>query len=61
MRLENLPPKSGPVPQGLNLSYNTVKDVKLTEKINGRQTNHFQTNQEKHLKFQVKKKYKNRL
>ena len=31
-----IPPKSGPVPQGLNLSYNTVKDVKLTEKINGR-------------------------
>ena len=30
------PPKSGPTPQGLNLSYNTVKDVKLTEKINGR-------------------------
>ena len=29
------PPKSGPMPQGLNLSYNTVKDVKLTEKING--------------------------
>ena len=29
------PPKSGPTPQGLNLSYNTVKDVKLTEKING--------------------------
>ena len=31
------PPKSGPTPQGLNISYNTVKDVKLTEKINGRQ------------------------
>ncbi len=28
------PPKSGPTPQGLNLSYNTVKTVKLTEKIN---------------------------
>jgi len=31
-----IPPKSGPMPQGLNLNYNTVKDVKLTEKINGR-------------------------
>jgi hypothetical protein len=31
-----IPPKSGPMPQGLKLSYNTVKDVKLTEKINGR-------------------------
>ena len=29
------PPKSGPTPQGLNIEYNTVKDVKL-EKINGR-------------------------
>jgi len=29
------PPKSGPMPQGLNLSYNTVKTIKLTEKING--------------------------
>ena len=29
------PPESGPLPQGLKLSYNTVKDVKLTEKING--------------------------
>lgn len=31
-----VPPKSGPTPQGLNISYNTVKDVRLTEKINGR-------------------------
>jgi len=30
-----IPPKSGPMPQGLNLNYNTVKTVKL-EKINGR-------------------------
>jgi len=30
-----IPPKSGPTPQGLNLSYNTVKTIKLTEKING--------------------------
>ena len=30
-----IPPKSGPQPQGLNISYNTVKSVKL-EKINGR-------------------------
>ena len=29
------PPKSGPMPQGLNLNYNTVKTVRL-EKINGR-------------------------
>ena len=31
-----IPPKSGPTPQGLNISYNTVKVVKHTEKINGR-------------------------
>jgi hypothetical protein len=31
------PPKSGPNPQGLNISYNTVKPIKNTEKINGRQ------------------------
>ena len=31
-----LPPESGPMPQGLNINYNTVKTVKL-EKINGRQ------------------------
>lgn len=30
-----VPPKRGPQPQGLNLQYNTVKTVKLTEKING--------------------------
>jgi|DEB0MinimDraft_6_1074348.scaffolds.fasta_scaffold14962_2 hypothetical protein len=30
-----VPPKSGPQPQGLNITYNTVKSVKL-EKINGR-------------------------
>ena len=30
-----IPPKSGPMPQGLNLNYNTVKTVKL-EKIKGR-------------------------
>jgi len=30
-----IPPKRGPVPQGLNINYNTVKTVK-TEKINGR-------------------------
>jgi len=29
------PPKRGPLPQGLNINYNTVKTVKL-EKINGR-------------------------
>jgi hypothetical protein len=28
------PPKSGPLSQGLNIEYNTVKDVKL-EKSNG--------------------------
>lgn len=32
-----VPPEAGPMSQGLNISYNTVKDVKLTEKINGRQ------------------------
>jgi hypothetical protein len=31
------PPKSGPNPQGLNISYNTVKTINNTEKINGRQ------------------------
>jgi hypothetical protein len=31
------PPKSGPTPQGLNISYNTVKTIKQSgEKINGR-------------------------
>ena len=30
------PPKSGPMPQGLNINYNTGKTVKL-EKKNGRQ------------------------
>ena len=32
-----IPPESGPMPQGLNISYNTVKDIKVTEKNNGRQ------------------------
>jgi len=32
-----IPPLSGPVSQGLNYDYNTVKTVKITEKINGRQ------------------------
>ena len=30
------PPKKCPQSQGLNIKYNTVKTVKLTEKINGR-------------------------
>ena len=30
------PPEKGPQSQGLNLKYNSVKTVKLTEKINGR-------------------------
>jgi hypothetical protein len=30
-----VPPKSGPLPQGLNISYNTVKTIH-SEKINGR-------------------------
>ena len=29
-----VPPKSGPVPQGLNIQYNTVKTVR--ENLNGR-------------------------
>ena len=33
------PPKSGPTPQGLKYEYNTVRTVKHTEKINGRQHN----------------------
>ena len=32
-----LPPKSGPNPQGLNISYNTVKDVRLEKKYGNRQ------------------------
>ena len=33
-----IPPESGPMPQGLNINYNTVKTVKQSgEKINGRQ------------------------
>jgi hypothetical protein len=31
-----VPPASGPQSQGLNISYNTVKTVEHTEKINGR-------------------------
>jgi len=30
-----VPPKSGPLPQGLNIGYNTVKIIS-SEKINGR-------------------------
>ena len=30
------PPEKGPQSQGLNIKYNSVKTVKLTEKINGR-------------------------
>ena len=30
-----IPPKSGPMPQGLNIEHNTVKTVRL-EKLNGR-------------------------
>ena len=33
------PTKSGPTPQGLKYEYNTVRTVKHTEKINGRQHN----------------------
>ena len=33
------PPKSGPTPQGLTYEYHTVRTVKHTEKINGRQYN----------------------
>ena len=29
------PPRSGPMPQGLNINYNTVKTIKL-ENLNGR-------------------------
>jgi hypothetical protein len=34
-----LPPEAGPTSQGLNINYNTVKTVRHTEKINGRQYN----------------------
>ena len=33
------PPEKGPTSQGLNINYNTVKTVRHTEKINGRQYN----------------------
>ena len=32
-----VPPKSGPMPQGLNIQYNTVKDVRLEKKHGNRQ------------------------
>jgi hypothetical protein len=32
---KTIPPKKGPQPQGLNISYNTVKTIQ-SEKINGR-------------------------
>ncbi len=32
-----VPPESGPTPQGLNISYNTVKDVRLEKKHGNRQ------------------------
>ena len=32
-----VPPKSGPTPQGLNIEYNTVKDVRLEKKYGNRQ------------------------
>ena len=32
-----VPPESGPTPQGLNISYNTVKDVRLEKKHGDRQ------------------------
>ena len=32
-----VPPKSGPMPQGLNIQYNTVKDVRLEKKYGNRQ------------------------
>ena len=36
------PPKRGPTPQGLNISYNTVKTVKQSgEKNNGRDRQSF--------------------
>ena len=31
------PPKSGPTPQGLNIDYNTVKEVTLEKKHGNRQ------------------------
>jgi hypothetical protein len=58
-----VPPESGPQSQGLNISYNTVKDITLKEKINGRQFRQrrqgsYQTSQEKNLIFQVKNRFK---
>ena len=31
-----VPPKKGPNPQGLNISYNTVRTIKSEKTINGR-------------------------
>ena len=35
-----VPPRSGPTPQGLNIQYNTVKDVRLEKKHGNRQLNY---------------------
>ena len=32
-----IPPESGPTPQGLNIEYNAVKDVRLEKKHGNRQ------------------------
>jgi hypothetical protein len=56
-----VPPESGPQSQGLNISYNTVKDITLKEKINGRRQYRQGSSKrakKKNLIFQVKKRFK---
>jgi hypothetical protein len=56
-----VPPESGPQSQGLNISYNTVKDITLKEKINGRRQYRQGSSKrakKRNLIFQVKKRFK---
>ena len=39
-----VPPKRGPNPQGLNISYNTVRTVKSEKTINGRNRKTYSNN-----------------
>jgi hypothetical protein len=39
-----VPPKRGPNPQGLNISYNTVRTIKSEKTINGRNRKTYSNN-----------------
>jgi hypothetical protein len=39
-----VPPKKGPCPQGLNISYNTVRTVKSEKTTNGRNRKTYSNN-----------------